>query len=89
MYVMCNRKVNVLIGKHEMHHNSESSYKLVIIREHANTIRHRSEIAVEVWHVLHRSSLARTGDLSRFIPAREPRMHVSRIEYRVAHQVGE
>jgi len=28
--------------------DSGSSYKLVIIRERANAIRHRSEIAVEV-----------------------------------------
>lgn len=67
------------------HNDGGSSYKLVIIRERANTIRHRSKIAVEVWHVLRRSSLARTSDLSRFIPARESRMHVSRIEYRVLH----
>lgn len=37
--------------------------------------------------MLRRSSPARTGDLSRFILARESRTHVSRIEYRVAHQV--
>jgi hypothetical protein len=63
---------------------STSCNKPVIIRNERFDIDTR--IAVAVRHVLRRSSLARTNDLSRFIPAREPRARVSRFEYRVAHE---